>query len=440
MESASEELLAEIQVFKGYCMRIAVIGSGISGLTAAWALAPTHSVTLFEAQHRLGGHTNTVDVTLEGKSFPVDTGFLVFNERTYPNLISLFRLLGVDSHESSMTFSVQAHEGALEWCGTDLSTIFAQRRNLLNFKFLGMLRDILRCNRELTAAHLAGTLGDEPLQDWLDQRRFGKTMREWYLIPMTAAIWSTPPSRALEYPVATFARFCHNHGLLSVYNRPRWRTVMGGGREYVKLIASKIQEIRLNTPITSLLRANGLVWLKSPNGQEESFDQVILACHSNEQLALLSDASDDERSVLSRVRYQPNLAVLHTDLSFLPKKRAAWAAWNYHVGASGTDQSSVTYWLNALQDLPTETPVMVTLNPLHAPNKHKVIAHFQYEHPLFDGDAIAAQRDIKLIQGKNQVWFAGAWTRYGFHEDGVMSGLAVAKGLGVDPPWSVSQI
>jgi predicted NAD/FAD-binding protein len=215
---------------------------------------------------------------------------------------------------------------------------------------------------------------------------------------------------------------------------------MGGGREYVKLIASKIQDVRLKTPITSLRRANGLVWLKSPNGQEESFDQVILACHSNEQLALLSDASDDERSVLSRVRYQPNLAVLHTDLSFLPKKRAAWAAWNYHVGTSSTDQSSVTYWLNELQDLPTETPVMVTLNPLHAPNEKKVFGQFQYEHPLFDGDAIAAQRDIKRIQGKNQVWFAGAWTRYGFHEDGVMSGLAVAKGLGIDPPWSVSQI
>jgi len=419
-------------------MRIAIIGSGISGLTAAWALAPNHAVTLFEAQHRLGGHTNTVDVTLEGKTFPVDTGFLVFNERTYPNLIALFRTLGVDSHESSMTFSVQANQGALEWCGTDLNTLFAQRKNLINFKFLAMLLDILRCNRELTAAHLAGTLGDEKLEDWLNQRGFGKSMREWYLIPMTAAIWSTPPSRALDYPVATFARFCHNHGLLSVYNRPRWRTVIGGGREYVKLIASKISDIRLNTPIISLRRSNGLVWITTQQGAEESFDQVVLACHSDQQLALLSDASSAEQSVLSRVHYQPNLAVLHTDARFLPKKRAAWAAWNYHVGDTGTDQSSVTYWLNALQNLPTTTPVLVTLNPLQMPAENKIIAQFKYDHPLFDGPAIAAQREIDSIQGKNQVWFAGAWTRYGFHEDGVMSGLAVAKGLGIDPPWSTS--
>jgi len=416
-------------------MRIAVIGSGVSGLTAAWALAPTHTVTLFESQHRLGGHTNTVDVTLEGKTFPVDTGFLVFNERTYPNLIALFRFLGVDSHESSMTFSVQAKHNDLEWCGTDLRTLFAQRRNLFNFKFLAMLIDILRCNRELTAAHLDGTLGDEPLKDWLDQRGFGKSVREWYLIPMTAAIWSTPPSRALDYPVATFARFCHNHGLLSVYNRPRWRTVIGGAREYVKLMASKIQDIRLNTPILSVLRSNGQVCLRSSNGTEERFDQVVLACHSDQQLNMLSDATQEERAVLNRVRYQPNLAVLHTDDQFLPQKRAAWAAWNYHVGASGTDQSSVTYWLNELQNLPTDTPVMVTLNPLQSPDPNKVIARFDYEHPLFDGDAIAAQRELDLIQGKHQVWFAGAWTRYGFHEDGVMSGLAVAKGLGIDPPW-----
>lgn len=419
-------------------MRIAVIGSGISGLTAAWALSPAHSVTLFESQNRLGGHTNTVDVTLEGKTFPVDTGFLVFNERTYPNLIALFRSLGVDSHESSMTFSVQAHQGDLEWCGTNLRTLFAQPKNLFSLKFLGMLKDILRFNLELTEAHLAGTLGEERLEDWLDDRAFGIAMREWYLIPMTAAIWSTPPSRALDYPVATFARFCHNHGLLSVYNRPRWRSVLGGGREYVKLISSKIQDIRLNTPISSLRRENDHVCLSHSHGLEEYFDQVVLACHSNEQLALLSDATPAEYAVLSRVRYQPNVAVLHTDTRFLPKKRAAWAAWNYHVGAKGTDQSSVTYWLNELQPLPVLSPVMVTLNPLQPPDPNKVIQQYNYDHPLFDLDAIAAQRDIEHIQGKNLTWFAGAWTRYGFHEDGVMSGLAVAKGFGIDPPWNLS--
>jgi len=421
-------------------MRLAVIGSGISGLTAAWLLSSKYAVTVFEAAPRLGGHTNTVDVNVDGLRFPVDTGFLVFNERTYPNLIALFEILGVASNESSMTFSVQAEGGGLEWCGTNLKTIFAQPRNLFNLKFLGMLKDILRCNRELTDAHLAGTLGDEPLRVWLDQRGFGQAVRNWYLIPMTAAIWSTPPSRALDYPVATFARFCHNHGLLSVNHRPRWRTVQGGGREYVKKMASKIEDIRLNSSVSSVRRLKDEVIITTHTGQEERFDQVVLACHSTDQLRILSDASPDEQRVLSGVRYQPNRAILHTDTDFLPRQRAAWAAWNYHVGPTHTDQASVTYWLNELQQLPTASPVMVTLNPLHAPRTDQVIAEFDYEHPLFDGTAIAAQRAIGSIQGINRTWFAGAWTRYGFHEDGAMSGMAVAEGLGVPAPWLTSAL
>ena len=416
-------------------MRIAVIGSGISGLSAAWMLSKSHQVTLFEAQPRLGGHTNTVDVHVDGHQFPVDTGFLVFNERTYPNLIALFATLGVASTESQMTFSVQANDGAMEWCGTNLATVFAQKRNLLRPRFLHMLAQILRCNRELTAAHLAGTLGDEPLGQWLDQHGYGQAMRDWYLVPMTAAIWSTPPSEALDYPVATFARFCHNHGLLTVNDRPRWRTVLGGGREYVKRLAAGITHVRAGTPVSAVRRSADGVVVTPVGGHDEHFDHVVLACHSDQQLRMLADASVQERSVLERVRYQPNVAVLHTDASFLPKARRAWAAWNYHVGPSGTDQASVTYLLNDLQPLPTTTPVMVTLNPLRDPDPATVRARFDYEHPLFDQAAIAAQRDLAAVQGANRVWFAGAWTRYGFHEDGLMSGLAVAKGLGSVAPW-----
>ena len=418
-------------------MRIAVIGSGISGLSAAWVLSGSNAVTLFESQSRLGGHSNTVEANLNGKTFPVDTGFLVFNERTYPNLIALFETLGVRSVESSMTFSVQAEQGRMEWCGTDLASVFAQKRNLLRPRFLGMLRDILRCNKELTAAHLAGTLGDERLGDWLDRRGFGQAVRDWYLIPMTAAIWSTPPSQALAYPVATFARFCHNHGLLTVNDRPRWRTVAGGSREYVKRMAAGISAVRTGVAVEKIRRLEGRVAVHVADEPPELFDHVVLACHSDQQLALLGeDATVAERSVLEKIRYQPNSAILHTDASFLPKARGAWAAWNYHVGGAGTDQASVTYWLNALQPLPTDTPVLVTLNPLREPAPDSVMARFDYEHPLFDPAAIAAQRQVAALQGQRNTWFAGAWTRYGFHADGLMSGLAVAAGLGALAPWA----
>lgn len=421
-------------------MRIAVIGAGISGLSAAWMLSRQHEVTLFEGQARLGGHTNTVDVHVDGRQFPVDTGFLVYNERTYPNLVALFDTLGVTTTETEMTFSVQTGNGALEWCGTNLDTVFAQRRNLLRPRFLGMLAEILRVNRQLTAQHLAGTLDQTRLGDWLDRHGYGQAMRDWYLVPMTAAIWSTPPSQALDYPVATFAQFCHNHGLLTVNDRPRWRTVIGGGREYVRRMAAQLRHVRLGTPVTRVQRLGDQV-LVTPAGQPaEQYDHVVLACHSDQQLAMLTDASPAERSVLERVRYQPNVAVLHTDAALLPRARKAWAAWNYEVGAPGTDQACVTYLLNLLQPLPVETPVMVTLNPVTEPDPATVRARIQYEHPLFDGPAIAAQRDLAAIQGHNRVWFAGAWTRYGFHEDGLMSGLAVAEALGSVVPWPRSAV
>jgi predicted NAD/FAD-binding protein len=335
-----------------------------------------------------------------------------------------------------MTFSVQAEQGGVEWCGTDLSTVFAQKRNLVRPRFLRMLADLLRCNRELTAAHVAGTLGDERLGDWLDRHGYGQAVRDWYLVPMTAAIWSTPPSRALDYPVATFARFCHNHGLLTVNDRPVWRTVLGGSREYVRRLAAGIGEIRTGTPVESLRRVPSGVLITTPERRDEPFDAVVLACHSDQQLRLLADPSAAEREILGRVRYQPNTAVLHTDTSFLPQHKRAWAAWNYHVGDRGTDQASVTYLLNVLQPLPVQTPVMVTLNPLRAPDPATVQGRFDYEHPLFDAAAIAAQRDLQALQGQRHTWYAGAWTRYGFHEDGLLSGLNVASDLGARAPWT----
>ncbi len=417
-------------------MRIAVIGAGISGLSAAWILSGSHRVTLFEAAPRLGGHSNTVDIEVDHQRFPVDTGFLVFNERTYPNLVALFESLGVRSVASSMTFSVQAERDRLEWCGTDLGTVFAQPGNLLRPRFLGMLRDLLRCNRELTAAHLSGQLGNERLGDWLDRHGYGQAVRDWYLVPMTAAIWSTPPSQALDYPVATFARFCHNHGLLTVNDRPVWRTVQGGSREYVRRLAAGIGEVRTACPVSAVRRSASGVLVSSPGRPDEAFDQVILACHSDQQLRLLADADAQERHLLAAIRYQPNTAVLHTDASFLPRRRRARAAWNYHVGGTGSDQSSVSYLLNVLQPLPTDTPVMVTLNPLREPDPASVKARFDYEHPLFDAAAIAAQDALAALQGRRNTWFAGAWTRFGFHEDGLLSGLDVARQLGALVPWS----
>ena len=422
-------------------MKVAIIGSGIAGLGCAHALLAERphgmQVSLYEAALRPGGHTNTVDITVEGTRFPVDTGFLVFNERTYPNLIRLLGELNVPVAASDMSFAVSLPvHGALgtrrlEWAGTDLNGVFAQRRNLASPKFLHMLADLLRFNRQATRiATGAEDTGDIALGEFLDRHRYGQPFRRLYLLPMAAAIWSCPMATMLAYPVQTFVRFCHNHGLLQVNDRPRWFTVRGGARQYVERIVGQVGDVRLGDPVQRVTRnaRSGKVLVESSRGRD-SFDHVVLAAHSDQSLRLLADATPAERSVLAEVGYQPNRAILHTDARLMPSERRVWSSWNYLSDGGEEPSVSVTYWLNRLQPLPVATPVFVSLNPITEPDPDTVLAEFDYSHPVFDARAIAAQQRLPEVQGADRVWFAGAWTGYGFHEDGLKSGLAVADAL-----------
>ena len=420
-------------------MKIAVIGAGISGLSCAYRLVQGGAdVTLYEAGSYFGGHSNTVDVTLDGATYGVDTGFLVFNDRTYPHLIALFAELGVETAPSDMSFSVKLPLGdksgarMLEWAGSNLDTVFAQRGNLLRPKFLRMVRDILRFNKQATDLALSGQMPHMPLGYFLDLYDYSAQFRAWYLLPMAACIWSCPSDQMLQFPVATFIRFCHNHGLLQVSDRPQWRTVVGGSRNYVAKLLAAIPDKRLASPVTGVSRGPGgarSVGVHTAAGAEQ-FDHLVMACHSDQSLALLGDgASADERLVLEAVRYQPNRAVLHTDASCLPRARKAWSAWNYQSNAAPTPQVCVHYLLNQLQPLPFATPVIVSLNPLDEPDPSTVLASFDYAHPVFDAGAVAAQARLATFQGARNTWFAGAWTGYGFHEDGLKSGMAVAAAL-----------
>jgi predicted NAD/FAD-binding protein len=421
--------------------RIAVVGSGIAGLSAAWLLAHRHSVTLFEANDYLGGHTNTVDITVDGVTHPVDTGFLVFNDRTYPNLVALFRHLGVRSAASDMSFSVRLDDEGIEWAGSSVATVFAQKRNLVRPEFWSMLGDILRFNREASKLAQGGLDPSYTVARFLDERRYGRPFRDWYLLPMAAAIWSCPTEQMLAYPAQTLFRFCHNHGLLQIANRPPWRTVVGGGREYVRRLADHIDDVRLATPVTRVRRGDAFVEVETESRGGERFDHVVLACHSDQSSKLLADASAAECDLLRSIRYESNLALLHTDASFLPRSRDAWSAWNYHAGRGNPAQRpvSVSYLINKLQPLPFTTPVIVTLNPTAAPRPESVLARFDYAHPAFDGPAIEAQRKLQGIQGRRRTWFCGAWTGYGFHEDGLKAGLAVANALGCFAPWQAQE-
>ncbi len=422
-------------------MKVAIVGSGISGLAAAHQLHGQVALTLFEAGDYFGGHTHTVDLTLPGPKGPVthgvDTGFLVFNERTYPQLIQLFAELGVPTVPSDMSFSVQVPGartgGALEWSGSNLSTVFAQRANLLNPRFWRMLRDVLRFNTLATdlAERGAEAALAQPLSVFLNQHGFSTEFRDWYFLPMLGCIWSCPTDQMLQFPVATMIRFCHNHGLLQVTNRPQWWTVAGGARQYVEKIVSRIDDKRLNCPVQHITRdAQGV--LITANGQTERFDKVVLACHSDQSLALLGDATPAEVDALSAIRYQANRAVLHTDASVLPKARRAWAAWNYE--RSGTSERSPSearvclhYLINLLQPVPFEQPVVVSLNPVTPIDPRHIHAEFDYAHPVFDLAALRAQGQIPALQGLQHTYFCGAWMGYGFHEDGLKSGLQASK-------------
>ena len=426
--------------------RVAVIGSGISGLSVAHGLRDEARVTLFEAGDYFGGHTHTVDVTLDGATHGVDTGFLVLNERTYPNLLRLLEQLGVEIAKSDMSFSVQVPGTGLEWSGCNLNTVFAQRANLLRPRFWRMLADLLRFNQLATALaeNSQASQLDQPIDDFLKQHRFSDEFRDWYFLPMIGCIWSCPVDQMLRVPIATMIRFCHNHGLLQVANRPQWYTVRGGARTYVRKMLESIPDARLNTPVLRVRRlfsSDGPAVLVSTAAGTERFDDVVLACHSDQSLALLADPSAAETAVLGAIRYHRNRAVLHTDTSLLPTRRLAWAAWNYERAADiSREQASVClhYLLNRLQPLPFKTPVVVSLNPVREPRAETIHAEFDYAHPVFDMAAIAAQQRLPELQGRQHTWFAGAWTRYGFHEDGLMSGLTACHGLRA--AWSVDRL
>ena len=421
--------------------RVAIVGSGIAGLSAAHHLRGHAHVTLFEAGDYFGGHTHTVDVTLPTpngmQSFGVDTGFLVYNERTYPGLISLFASLGVDVAKTDMSFSVQVPgangRNVLEWNGATLNSVFAQRSNLLKPRFWHMLRDILRFNTLATemAEHQDDARLLQPLQDFLHTHRFGEAFRDGYLLPMLGCIWSCPTDQMLQFPVATMVRFCHNHGLIQVNHRPQWYTVRGGARHYVEKIVAGIDQTHLNTPVRRISRRGASVEVQTDAGTQ-SFDHLVLATHSDQALALLAEPSLMEQSVLGRIRYHDNRAVLHTDVRCMPERKLAWAAWNYERAQHSDKESAhvcLHYWLNRLQPLPFSQDVFVSLNPVREIDPAQVMAEFSYAHPVFDLAAIQAQREMPSLQGGQRTWFAGAWMGYGFHEDGFQAGRAAAAGV-----------
>jgi uncharacterized protein len=427
-------------------LRIAVIGSGISGLGAAWALARRQHVTLYESDDRLGGHANTLDVEDRQRAVPVDTGFIVYNERNYPNLMRLLEAVGVATQPSDMSFSVSIDDGAFEYRARALG-LAAQPSNLLRPSYLRMVREIVRFTRQATSL-LGGSLR-ESTGEWLVRKGYSPAFRNDFLLPMVACIWSSNLHEMLAVPASTMAGFLDNHGLLDVGNRPQWRTVTGGSREYVRRVAATFDEVRTGTPVVSVTRRPDSALVRDATGRTERFDHVVLATHADTTLAILGDdSSPDERRLLSRFRYQQNLAVLHRDTAFMPKRRRAWSSWNYlsteHAGASGPwataheDRGvSLTYWMNLLQNLETQRPVFVTLNPVRAPRD--AVGSFTYHHPQYDRATVEAQGDLPTLQGVRRTWFCGSYFGHGFHEDGLRSGLAVAAGLGAPAPWARSE-
>ena len=431
-------------------MRIAVVGAGISGLSAAWLLGQRHDVVLYEAEGRLGGHSNTVDVeTPEGKC-PIDTGFIVYNLAAYPNLIAFFETLDVETAASDMSFAVSLDRGAFEYSGSGLSGLFGQRTNIFNPGHWRMISEIFRFFRDAQDAH-ANEPPDATLGEWLAVRGYSQKFIHGHIAPMAAAIWSAPVDEMLDFPFAAFSRFFANHGLLQTIGRPAWRTVKGGSRAYVERIASSFTgRISMADPVARVTGSGSGAIVRTMSGSEERFDAALLACHANDALEIVSNAPPDMRNLLSAFRYQRNEAVLHTDSTFMPKRARLWSSWNYlgrrdDIKDQGAEDMSVTYWMNRLQPLSTKTNYFVTLNPFRAIPDEATEGRFVYHHPVYDAAALSAQSDLWTLQGKTRLWFAGSYFGYGFHEDGLQSGLAAAEDLSrrlsgsrgaVSRPWT----
>ncbi|ACK50965.1 amine oxidase [Methylocella silvestris BL2] len=416
---------------------IAVIGTGISGMAAAWLLSSAHRVTMFERAVRPGGHSNTVDVKTASGVVPVDTGFIVYNTLTYPNLTALFDHIGVRTQPSEMSFAASLDGGRLEYSGgVNLTGLFAQPRNILSPRFWSMLRDLRRFYAN-APSHL-GALQDVSLGSYLTREKFGEAFRDDHILPMAAAIWSAPAKTMLDFPAEAFIKFFDNHRLLKLIGRPVWRTVAGGSRAYVERILRDI-EVRYESPALTVRHEAGGVEVRSSDGGVEHFDRVVIAAHADDALAMLADPSAEERRLLGAFRYSANAAVLHTDDTLMPKRRKAWASWNYLTKREGgADSFCVTYWMNRLQDLPPLENIFVTLNPPNPPRPNFILHSEIFHHPVFDAAALDAQRLLWSLQGKRNIWFCGSYFGAGFHEDGLQAGLAVAEQIGgVRRPWSV---
>lgn len=427
-------------------MKIAIIGSGISGLTAAWLLHQSHEITVFEANDYIGGHTHTIDVELDGEQLAIDTGFIVYNDWTYPNFIELLKRLDVGSLATEMSFSVRCERSRIEYNGSNLNGLFAQRSNLLKPRFHRMLQDILRFNRE-SLELLEEDHENLTVDEYVTQRGYSKQFSDLYLIPMGAAIWSCPPETFGKFPIRFIVEFYRNHGLLSIRNRPQWRVISGGSARYVeKLIAPFESRIRLNSPVEAIAREENGVTIRATDSEDERFDHTIFACHSDQALRILGDsATSTERDVLSEFPYQKNSAVLHWDDSVLPQRRRAWASWNYHIDDAPSDHqessdrtgrsATVTYNMNILQRLEAQRTFCVTLNRDEAIDPAKIVGQYEYHHPVYTTGRRAAQQKHSDLINRNRTSFCGAYWGNGFHEDGVNSAIAVCRKLGVEPPW-----
>ncbi|MBU0801082.1 MAG: FAD-dependent oxidoreductase [Alphaproteobacteria bacterium] len=414
-------------------MKIGIIGTGIAGLGIAHLLHTAHDITIYEPNNYPGGHSRTIDIIDKDRAVPVDTGFIVFNHRNYPHLTALFKYLDVPTTPSRMSFGASISKGWLEYASTGM---FAQKSNLLRPAFWGMVTDILRFNR--TALAYIGDRTDMTLRECLDGMRMGDWFRRYYLQAMGAAIWSCPVETILEFPAHSFLRFFENHGLLTVNDHPQWHTVKGGSREYVARLTAPFKDrIRLQCGAQQVRREGNAVFIHDTRGDTEKYDAVIFACHADEARRLLQEPSADEERILSSFKYQENRVVVHTDTSFMPRRRACWSSWVYlsETHEDKSDCVSLSYWMNNLQAFETETPVIITLNPGRAPAAHLIHDEYVFDHPVFTREAVAAQSQIDSIQGVANIWYCGAYQRYGFHEDGLLSAVNVAAKLGITPPW-----